>query len=89
MTSEGVLLFLLGLAVQVFVMFPVGIASWLGKRALGRLEKSQAEILGEVQDTNGRVIRLEQEIKDHLVSDANNFERIDKRIDRMKGGNNT
>jgi len=60
----------------------LGLAAWLGKRTLDRIEESQGQIVREVQITNGAVIRVEQKIIDHDRLDEQRFDELEKRLDR-------
>ena len=66
------------LAVQILL----ALVAWLGKRTLDRIEKSQRELVREVQITNGTVIRVEQKLTDHDRLDEQRFDELEKRLDR-------
>lgn len=67
------------------IQFLLAIVAWLGKRTLDRIEKTQASVLIEMRTTNGKVIRLEQAIKDHDRLDESRFDELEKRMDRESG----
>lgn len=74
------------LAIQVLLVLGIQIllalVGWLGKRALDRIERTQADLMEEVRVTNGTVIRVEQKLDDHDRLDEQRFDELEKRLDR-------